>query len=119
MEKNDYESAGGYSSVHCTFDHFLVKLQADLAGLGLKSLRPCLFQLRRPNRYRVTRSLWCVENQWLMNTGEMAEQALDCKSKDGGSATFLPSPVMNNLANCKSKAAVSVLPGLLPTRSIL
>ena len=39
-----------------------------------------------PNsRYRVPISLWFVENnQRVTNIGKMAEEALDCKSKDRG-----------------------------------
>lgn len=36
-------------------------------------------------RYRVPMSLWLVEkSQRLMNIGKVAEQVLDCKSKDRG-----------------------------------
>lgn len=64
-------------------------------------------------RYKVSVSLWFVKNsQQFMNIGKMAEQALDCKSKDRGIGYtffffFLPSSGVNKKLNCKFKEASS------------
>ena len=56
-----------------------------------------------PNsKYKVPISLRCVENnQQCMDTGKMAEQALEYKSKERDGALFLPNPVMNQQTELK------------------